>query len=137
MSVIHSIQGNSVHFVHTGRRFIVSGIWQTFEPNNPGSIYMPCNLKRYSCGVRISSVPKTGITSQVVLTGINEPLADIDDNSGVMNGTISEDGMSYTGTWIEKGGYTFVMAEDGLSINATISKSLESDAVVEQMTFSK
>jgi hypothetical protein len=72
-----------------------------------------------------------------VVTGINEPLADIDDNSGVMNGTISEDGMSYTGTWIEKGGYTFVMAEDGLSINATISKSLESDAVVEQMTFSK
>jgi len=54
-----------------------------------------------------------------------------------MNGTISEDGMSYTGTWIEKGGYTFVMAEDGLSINATVSKSLESDAVVEQMTFSK
>jgi hypothetical protein len=72
-----------------------------------------------------------------VVTGINEPLADIDDNSGVMNGTISEDGMSYTGTWIEKGGYTFVMAEDGLSINATVSKSLESDAVVEQMTFSK
>ncbi|MGV8110460.1 hypothetical protein [Methanospirillum sp.] len=97
----------------------------------------PAIRRDISCGVRISSVPKTGITSQVVLTGINEPLADIDDNSGVMNGTISEDGMSYTGTWIEKGGYTFVMAEDGLSINATISKSLESDVVVEQMTFSK
>lgn len=73
----------------------------------------------------------------MLLTGTNEPLPGIDDNSGVMNGTVSEDGMIYTGTWIEKGGFSFVIADDGMSINATISKSLEPDAIEETMTFSR
>jgi len=54
-----------------------------------------------------------------------------------VEGTVSEDGMVFTGTWIEKGRYTYVMADDGMSINATFSKSLEPDALEEQMTFSK
>jgi hypothetical protein len=40
-----------------------------------------------------------------------------------MNGTVSDDGMTFTGTWIEKGEYTFVMAEDGMSINVHFQES--------------
>jgi hypothetical protein len=72
-----------------------------------------------------------------VITGTNEPLADVDDNSGVIDGIASEDGMAFTGTWIEKGGFTFVMSDDGMSMNVTIAKSLEPDAKVEQITFSR
>jgi len=71
------------------------------------------------------------------IIGTNEPLSDVDDNAGVMSGTVSEDGMTFNGTWIEKGGFTFVIADDGLSINATISKSLDPDAIVEHVTFSR
>jgi len=73
----------------------------------------------------------------ISLTGTNNPLPDVDDNSGVLNGTVSEDEMTYSGTWIEKGEYTFVMTDDELSINATITKSLEPDAIAQDMIFSK
>ena len=72
-----------------------------------------------------------------VITGTNEPLPDNNDNPGVMNGTVSEDGMTSNGTWIEKGGFTFVMADEGNSMNVTITKSLEPDAIAEEMTFTR
>ena len=71
------------------------------------------------------------------LTGTNDPLPGIDDNSGVITGTVSEDNMSFTGTWIEKGRFTFSIADDAQSMNVTITKGLEPDAVAEQMTFSR
>jgi hypothetical protein len=72
-----------------------------------------------------------------VLTGTNEPLPEINDNPGIINGTVTEDGMTFAGTWIEKGKYTFLMADDGMSMNVTITKSLEPDAMRERMTFSR
>ena len=71
------------------------------------------------------------------VTGINEPLPGIDDNAGVANGTVSEDGKSFTGTWIEKGRFTFVMADDGTSMDVTITKGLEPGAQEEHWTFSR
>lgn len=71
------------------------------------------------------------------LTEYKRAASGIDDNAGVINGTVSEDGMTYTGTWIEKGGFSFIMADDDMSIHATITKSLEPDAIEENLTFSK
>jgi hypothetical protein len=71
------------------------------------------------------------------LSGVNEPLTNVNDEVGNLSGTISENGSVYTGNWTEKGKYTFVLAEDGSSFNATITKSLDPKAFVENMVFSK
>lgn len=72
-----------------------------------------------------------------VVYGTNEPLPGVDDNPGVIEGTVSEDGMTFNGTWIEKGNYTMVIDDEGMTIHATIYKSLEPDAIKQDMTFSK
>ena len=71
------------------------------------------------------------------LTGVNQPLANVNDEAGVLEGTVSEDGKVYTGNWTEKGGFTFVMEDTGSSFNATIAKSLDKKAVIEHMIFTK
>lgn len=104
----------------------VTRVGEIVDPENPWT------------GNYISEWKKYNITQDgTVIIGINEPLPDVDDNSGVLNGMVSEDGMTFTGTWIEKGGFTFVMADDGMSLHLTIAKSLEADAIEEQMTFSR
>ena len=96
------------------------------DPDNPWTGEYVSEWKRYN-------ITQNGVS----ITGTNEPLPGIDDNAGVAEGTVSEDGMVFTGTWIEKGRYTFVISDDGMSINATISKGLEPDAFEEHMTFSR
>lgn len=71
------------------------------------------------------------------LSGINQPLNNVNDESGLLDGIISDDGTTYTGNWTEKGSFTFVMSDTGSEFNATITKSLEPTAIVEHMIFSK
>jgi len=101
-------------------------VGEIVDPDNPWTGDYVSEWKRYTIAQDGNAI-----------TGTNEPLPDIDDNAGVVEGTVSEDGMVFTGTWIEKGRYTYVMADDGMSINATFSKSLEPDALEEHVTFSK
>ncbi|HWQ66400.1 MAG TPA: hypothetical protein VN372_05980 [Methanospirillum sp.] len=71
------------------------------------------------------------------VTGVNEPLTNVNDETGILEGVISEDGKTYIGRWTEKGGFTFKMSDTGSAFNATITKSLDPGAVVEHMIFSK
>lgn len=97
-----------------------------FDDKNPWTGNFATSKKSYNL-----------IQNGTTVTGVNEPLTNVNDETGVLKGTLSEDGRSYNGTWIEKGGFTFVLADDGSSINATITKSLEPNAIVEQMIFSQ
>lgn len=71
------------------------------------------------------------------LSGVNEPLTNVNDEVGNLSGTISENGSVYTGNWTEKGRFTFILAEDGSSFNATITKNLDPNGFVEHMMFTK
>ncbi|MDD1729307.1 MAG: hypothetical protein LUQ50_09580, partial [Methanospirillum sp.] len=57
-----------------------------------------------------------------LLTGTNEPLAGVNDEASNLSGIVSADGITYNGNWIEIGGFTFVMSDNGSSFNATITK---------------
>ncbi len=72
-----------------------------------------------------------------LLSGINMPLTNVNDENGTLSGVVSDDGTTYTGTWTEIGGLTMVMSENGSSFNATITKSLDPKAFVENVIFSK
>lgn|GEM_PF-5885391 len=64
------------------------------------------------------------IQNGTIMSGVNMSLPNINDEEGILNGTVSPDVMTDSGTWIEKGEFFFVLSEDGSSINATITKSL-------------
>lgn len=71
------------------------------------------------------------------LSGVNEPLTNVNDEVGNLSGTISENGSVYTGNWTEKGKFTFDLVEDGSLFNATITKNLDPNGFVEHMVFTK
>ncbi|WP_319580249.1 hypothetical protein [uncultured Methanospirillum sp.] len=71
------------------------------------------------------------------LSGINMPLTNVNDENGTLSGVVSDDGTIYTGNWTEIGGLTLVMSENGTSFDATITKSLDPKAFVENVVFSK
>jgi hypothetical protein len=53
------------------------------------------------------------------VTGIHHPLPGIEDEPGLFEGTVSEDGKTLNGTWMETGNFTFTLADDGMSWNGT------------------
>ena len=71
------------------------------------------------------------------MSGMDEPLTDVNDEKGTLSGIVSEDGTTYNGTWVEQGKFTFILADDGSSCNATITNSLDPLALEESTTFSK
>ncbi|HWQ63895.1 MAG TPA: hypothetical protein VN429_05720 [Methanospirillum sp.] len=109
-----------------GYSYNASRIGEIIDPKNPWTGNWVTEKKSYNLTQNGSH-----------LSGVNEPLTNVNDEVGSLSGTISENGTVYTGNWTEKGRFTFVMADDGLSYNATITKSLDPNAFVEHMVFSK
>jgi len=77
------------------------------------------------------------IQNGTAVTGVNQPLPGVDDESGIMEGTVSEDGRTISGTWTETGLLVFVISDDGTSINATINESLDPASIADIVTFTK
>lgn len=71
------------------------------------------------------------------MSGKGEPFTNVTDEMGTLSGIVSEDSSTYNGTWIEQGRFTFTLADDGSSYNATITNSLEPSAKEETTIFSK
>jgi hypothetical protein len=109
-----------------GYSYNATRIGEIMDPKNPWTGNWVTEKKSYNL---------TQNGSQ--LSGVNEPLTNVNDEVGSLSGTISENGTVYTGNWTEKGRFTFVMADDGLSYNATITKSLDPNGFVEHMVFTK
>ena len=108
---------------YTGNATRIGGI---ADPANPWTGNYASTKKSYN-------LTQDGIS----LTGMNMPLTNVNDETGILNGTVSADGITYNGTWIEKGGFVFAIADDGSFINATVTRGLEPNAFVEHMTFSR
>ena len=53
------------------------------------------------------------------ITGVNHPLPDVEDEDGLFEGVVSDDGITATGTWIETGDFIFTLSEDGTYFNGT------------------
>lgn len=125
-----AINGSSdPHGPMTGPAYYTSNatrVGDMVDPENPWSGSWITKKKTYN-------LTQKGTT----LTGTNQPLPGVNDNPGVLEGIVSEDGRTYAGYWTEKGRFTFVMSDTGSFFNATMSKGPDPAAIIELMTFSK
>lgn len=60
----------------------------------------------------------------MTISGENHPLPDVEDEDGLYEGTVSEDGKTATISWIETGDFTFTLSEDGRYFNGTYTIDL-------------
>lgn len=63
-----------------------------------------------------------------IISGTNEPLPETDDEPGVFEGTVSEDGKTVSLEWIESGNFTFILSDDGMFWNGTYTNVLDPSA---------
>jgi len=59
------------------------------------------------------------------ISGTNEPLPETEDEPGVFEGTVSEDGKIVSLEWIESGNFTFILSDDGMSWNGTYTEVVD------------
>lgn len=71
------------------------------------------------------------------VSGSNQPLSGINDESATLEGTLSDDRRIYTGNWTETGIFSFVISDDGSTFNATIHESLDPSSNADIITFTK
>lgn len=83
-----------------------------------------------------ASVRKTHnyVQNGTIVSGTNQILPGVKDQPGVLEGSVSEDGRTITGTWIETGNFNFTISDDGSSFNGTFSVSLDPEADAMSMT---
>ncbi|MBN1166388.1 MAG: hypothetical protein JXA44_04565 [Methanospirillaceae archaeon] len=62
------------------------------------------------------------------VTGTNQPLPGIEDDPGVFEGELSDDTLTFSGTWTESGRYFYTLSEDTLSFSGTYTDAREPSA---------
>lgn len=72
-----------------------------------------------------------------VVSGTNQVLPSVNDQPGILNGTVSEDGRMITGTWIETGYINYTVSDNGSYFNGTFSVSLAPGSEAKFMTAKK
>lgn len=70
----------------------------------------------------------TWVQNGTSITGSYQPLAGIEDEPGLFEGTASENGKTLSGTWIETGNFSFTLSEDNSVFNGTYGWGLNASA---------
>lgn len=60
-----------------------------------------------------------------VITGIHQPISSEEDEPGLFEGTVSEDGRSVTLNWVEEGNFSFNLSEDGSAFTGNYTFTLD------------
>ncbi len=84
------------------------------DPNNPWSGTWKTQRKTYHL-----------VQNGTILTGTHEPLPDIEDEPGIFQGTVSDDGISASLKWLESGSISFTLSDNGSYYNGTYTVDLD------------
>lgn len=105
---------------------IINPETSTTNGTRKGSSFNPENL--WSGTWNNPHMLNTWVQDGFTVTGLYSPMENVNDEPGVMEGTVSDDGNIFSGTWKESGNFTFHLSDDGSYFNGTYSVSLDPDA---------
>lgn len=138
-SVVQTLSDDNMSFVINGtidpfgtmteqvlHSAIATRVGEIEDPENPWT-------GNWTTGRKIYSFLQDGTS----ISGTNHPLEGVNDESGSLNGTVSEDGREYSGNWTETGIFIFTISEDGSSMDAIIHESLDPESNADRVTFTK
>ena len=66
-----------------------------------------------------------------IVTGTYIPYSLDEDEPGLIEGVVSDDGRKLSATWYEAGPFTFTLSDDGLFFNGTYGTDLSDSAIID------
>lgn len=121
------ISGDEMSFSGTGENDHIEGLSEPepyeYNATRAGKIQDPENIwtGEWTTPRKTYTFTQNGS----VISGVNHPQPDIEDESGIMEGTVSNDGKTITINWTETGDFFYRLSDDGMYINGTYSVDLE------------